>query len=167
MSITLTFQSQTAEEALRDFRIIMDALVKGDPLPPMQEQPNREHREPVQQEVIDPPAKKTRARKDKEPVQIDIEQSIAEAPPLAAAPAEATDGPSSEPDASSPSAPAAAPDIETVRAKLKALGATDGLGHDAVFDLLGKYGAKNASTVPEDKRAEVIAKIDALMAEVA
>lgn len=55
------------------------------------------------------------------------------------------------------------PDIEDLRAKLKKLGATDGLGHDKVFELLGKYGAKNASTVAEDKRAALIADIDALL----
>lgn len=56
------------------------------------------------------------------------------------------------------------PDLDTVRAKLKALGATDGLGHDKVFEVLGKYGAKNASTVPEDRRAELVTEIDALIA---
>lgn len=56
------------------------------------------------------------------------------------------------------------PDLETVRAKLKSLGATEGLGHDKVFEVLGKYGAKNASTVPEGRRAEIVAEIDALIA---
>jgi hypothetical protein len=53
-----------------------------------------------------------------------------------------------------------------VRAKLKQMGATDGLGHDKVFEVLGKYKATNASGVPEGKRAELIAEIDALLAGV-
>jgi hypothetical protein len=58
------------------------------------------------------------------------------------------------------------PDIEVVRAKLKQLGATEGLGHDKVFEVLGKYSAKNASTVPEGRRAELVAEIDGLIAGV-
>jgi hypothetical protein len=58
------------------------------------------------------------------------------------------------------------PDIEVVRAKLKQLGATEGLGHDKVFEVLGKYSAKNASTVPEARRAELVAEIDGLIAGV-
>jgi hypothetical protein len=55
--------------------------------------------------------------------------------------------------------PAKAPDIEAVREKLKAMGAK--LGTDAVFELLGKFAAKKASDVPDDKRAALIADIDA------
>lgn len=52
------------------------------------------------------------------------------------------------------------PDIEAVRASLKALGSAENHGTDAVFALLEQYGAKNASTVPEDKRADLIAAIN-------
>lgn len=54
--------------------------------------------------------------------------------------------------------------LEDTQAALKRLAATDNFGHEAVFKVLGKYGAKNGATVPEDKRAALIAEIDALLA---
>lgn len=54
------------------------------------------------------------------------------------------------------------PSVEELREKLKALGA---VSHELVFELLGKHGAKNASTVPPEKRAEVIAAVDAKLKE--
>jgi hypothetical protein len=57
------------------------------------------------------------------------------------------------------------PDIEAVRHALKTLGAADGFGHDKVFEVLGEYKATNASTVPEARRAELIAEIEAMLKE--
>lgn len=48
--------------------------------------------------------------------------------------------------------------IEDLRGKLKALG--EKKGHDAVFKLLEDFGAKNASSVPAEKYADVVAQID-------
>jgi hypothetical protein len=54
------------------------------------------------------------------------------------------------------------PDVDAVRAKLKELGA---VSHEKVFEVLSKFGAKNASTVPPEKRAEVIAAVEAELKE--
>lgn len=54
------------------------------------------------------------------------------------------------------------PPIDEVRAALKKLASNK--GDDEVFKLLGEFKAKNASAVPEEKRAEVIAKVDELCA---
>lgn len=54
------------------------------------------------------------------------------------------------------SEPAAVPDIKDVRDALKALASAK--GEDAVFKLLEKFNSKNASGLPEDKRAAMIAE---------
>lgn len=77
--------------------------------------------------------------------------------PKADAPAETKPEPEPEVKAEEPKAH---PDIEALRDALKRLASAEGHGADAVFELLGQYGVKNASTLPEDKRAEVIAKIN-------
>lgn len=53
------------------------------------------------------------------------------------------------------------PPVDDVRAALKKLASEK--GDDAVFGLLKDFKAKNASTVPEDKRAELIAKVAELV----
>lgn len=76
------------------------------------------------------------------------------APPAgqkAAAPAPAK----AEPKAEEPKADAA-PTVEDVRAALKEL--ADNLGREAAIGLLKESGYKNASAIPEGKRAEFIAK---------
>ena len=137
MSISVTVSGDTTDAIIADLKRIFPSLLAGTALPPMQEQPSRE---PAPQEVIPPKERKSRTTKPKEPETIEGTVN--------------TD------------APAEIPDIELVRHKLKSLGSTDGLGHDKVFEVLGKYGAKNASTVPEDKRTELIAEIDGLIAGV-
>ncbi len=109
----------------------------------------------IEGEVI-PPAKKTRKAKDKAP------EVIANTPLADASSAEKTESvsTSSTTETSSTSASGASSvSIDDLRAKLMALSKTDG-GHDTVFGILGKFGAKNASTVPEDKRGEVVALVD-------
>lgn len=140
MSISVTVSGDNTDEIIADLKRIFPSLMAGTALPPMQEQPKRD--EPAPQQEVIPPAKETkkRAAKTKEPETIEGTVNKDE--------------------------PAEIPDIELVRHKLKSLGATDGLGHDKVFEVLGKYGAKNASTVPEARRAELIAEIDGLIAGV-
>lgn len=76
--------------------------------------------------------RKPRTKKD-EPKQVDLEEAIA-----------AKD-------------PKPAPPVQDVRDALQKLAKAK--GEDAVWNLLEKYKAKSASTVPEDKRAELIAEI--------
>lgn len=151
--------SGNVEEVLSDLQRLMPALLNGTPLPPMQEQPAR-----------DPEPVKPRSKKKDElaPLVKDAATSSTATDPNDAANAKETaSSDASKPEVSSGSVSTASPvDLDDVRAKLKTLGATDGLGHDKVFELLGKYGAKNASTVPEDKRADLIADIDAALASV-
>lgn len=174
MSITVTFANDTADGILSDLQRIFPALVAGTPLPPMQDQPVREPatapKEPT--EVI--PPKKTRGAAAKLAAADKVIDETGEVvkdrdAPLADAPAAETrsSSASSEGEASSSASTAASVvDLDTLRAKLKQVGATDGLGHDKVFEILGKYGVKTASTVPEDKRADVVADLDAALAEV-
>jgi len=96
-------------------------------------------------EVIPPVEKKITRKKKSEPEtiegeakQIDLEEKIAETA-------------------------VEIPNIDEVRNMLKTVGATDGLGHDKVFEVLGKYNAKNASGIPEDKRQAVIDDCKALL----
>jgi hypothetical protein len=60
--------------------------------------------------------------------------------------------------------PAEVPSLDDVRGALMNLSKAEGHGSEAVFELLGAFGAKNASTVPEDKRAALIAAVTAKMA---
>lgn len=55
------------------------------------------------------------------------------------------------------------PTIDDLRAALKRLGAADGFGHDAVIKLLDDLKAKNASSIPEDQRAGVIARVGEML----
>ena len=50
-----------------------------------------------------------------------------------------------------------APSLDDLRAMLQKLGAEK--SHDAVYEVLGEFGVKKASEVPEGKRAEVIEKV--------
>lgn len=163
MTISFHLECATADEVLHDLQRLFPHLMSGATpgLPPMQEQPKREP-EPVKSgEIIEPAPKKTRGKKDKEPETIEAaplpDASTVVDTPSASTPSEA------ETSTTSASSAPSVPELDDVRAKLKTLGATDGLGHDKVFELLGKYGAKNASTVPEDKRAALIAEIDELL----
>ena len=160
MPITLSVTHDTAGGVIAEVKELLG--LNG--LPPMQEQPKD-----------DPQPQKTRTRKGKE----------AEAPKEADTAGEsAVGGANSATDASASTASqttsgtasastetqsgggatSEVPNIDDLRASLKKLGATDGFGADKVFEVLGKYGAKNASTVPEDKRAEVIKAIDDMLA---
>lgn len=58
-----------------------------------------------------------------------------------------------------------APSLDDLRAKLQTLGTEK--SHDAVYEVLKQFGAKKASEVAEDKRAEVIEAIDAKLKEAA
>lgn len=91
--------------------------------------------EPIEGEII-PPKKEAKPPKEKaKPKQTDIEDAIKEAKP---------------------------PSVGDVREKLMALSKSK--GDDVVWELLGEFGVKKASDIPDDKRAEVIAKIDGLLA---
>lgn len=140
--ISVTFNNETADGMIADLQRIFPSLLAGAGLPPMAEQPSRE---PAPAE---PKERKPRAKKDDAPK----EEAKADA------------GESSETGNPPPDGPSEVPDIEVVRAKLKQMGATDGLGHDKVFEVLGKYKATNASSVPTEKRADLIAEIDTLLA---
>lgn len=151
MSISLTINASCVGELHAELRNLLPGQ-----LPPMQEQP-RENREPLPESNVkeiepeqiprDPPKeRKPRAKKPEEVKTEDKGESS---------------GVETVDDAGSASN--AIPDIEDLRARLKTLGATEGMGHDKVFEVLGKYGAKNASTVPEEKRAACIAEIDNLL----
>lgn len=172
--ISVTINAETPDALLSDLQRVFPSLLAGTPLPPMQEQP-KENREPLPPENVKeielPKERKSRAKKEAG------EASAGEQTTLTSAPAAETNSSGkSEPEASTDQAAQASadgaasgadtPDIELVRAKLKQLGATDGLGHDKVFEVLGKCKATNASSVPPEKRAELIAEIDALLAGV-
>lgn len=167
----ISIDGETTEDAIAEFKRVFNGLCSGEssyPTAANEALKNAAAGDDVKTgEIIEPEKPKTtRKKKDKEPVTIDNDAK-AETDPLADA-STADSQPSStssEPETSSESASNApsVPDIEAVRAVLKKLGATDGLGTEKVFELLGKYGAKNASTVPEDKRAELIAEIEELL----
>lgn len=111
------------------------------PTQPVQIPPAENADAPKTGEVISPKERKKRepkaeTEKPSEPVQIDLEEKIAEAK---------------------------LPSIEDLRGKLRELGKAK--DHDTVFKLLDSFGVKNASSVPAEKRAEVIAAIDAKLAE--
>jgi len=156
MTISLTIDSETPEGLMADIRTLFPSA-----LPPMQEQPSRE---PLPPENV----KERKTRKPKEDAKADAGEPAPAAEDGSASSKESSSAPSTDPVSSEPSNDAASvPDIEDLRARLKTLGATEGLGHDKVFEVLGKYGAKNASTVPEAKRATCIAEIDGLLAKLA
>lgn len=152
----VNIDGETTDEAIAEFRKVFGALLGDTPRTTA----------PLTGEVLDlaPKPARGRTKKDKEPET--IEGTANPLPDASSAEKTESDSTASSAEKSDTSASSASsiPDLDTVRAKLKALGATDGLGHDKVFEVLGKYGAKNASTVPEDKRAELIAEIDTLLA---
>lgn len=144
-------QLQGAVGALRVAAVGMPEAAKPvEPAPAAEQtktEPTVEHIADDKVEVISPDTKvdtKKRGKKAAEPVQIDIEQSIAEAK-QDAPPTDRFLGEEGK---------------EPVRQALKKLAAEK--GDDEVWKLLSEYKAKSASTVPEDKRAELIARIDAL-----
>lgn len=155
-----TISANTAEEAIAEMKLLAAALGGG--LPPMQEQPIREPAPPVNDNVTTTntarPGDKPGSRTRKKDAATSAEASSTETTsPTEAKSADADTG------AAATASPSEIPDIELVRAKLKQMGATDGLGHDKVFEVLGRYKATNASTVPEARRAELIAEIDELL----
>lgn len=168
MPISLHLDANTPLELLSDLRDLFPGLG----LPPMQEQPAA-NREPLPAENVKEVEAPRRTRRtkaemaaEKEAAEGDKGESAPVTPETsdsstASSSAASTDQQSDEPskDAEQP-----VPDIEDLRARLKTLGATEGFGTDKVFEVLGKYGAKNASTVPEEKRAACIAEIDGILA---
>lgn len=131
-------------ETVDDFRVNF-ANVLGVFLPllrPVQSPPTQPELPTDEKAEPDAPEKTERRTRKKaepaEPKQIDIEDAIEEKKEREA------------------------PDIETVRAKLKELAAAQ--GHDPVYTLLNSFGVKNASAIPVEKRAEFVAKIDELIA---
>lgn len=169
MPISLTINSDTPDGLLADIRTLFPSA-----LPPMQEQPVREpapmRGAPTADPTADPkPERKTRTKKTEElppesvkPVEAKTEASGEQRAPDTSASEQVSTDASSKSSEKSPSSDAI-PDIEDLRARLKTLGATEGFGTDKVFEVLGRYGAKNASTVPEEKRAACIAEIDELL----
>ena len=154
MAINFTISHDTVEQAIADMKTLAFALGGG--LPPMQEQP-KENRDPAPAEP--PKERKPRARKAD-----DKEEAKAEAgEQTASGSTDATSASTENPSPGGETTKAEIPDIEAVRHALKTLGAADGFGHDKVFEVLGRYKATNASTVPEDRRAELIAEIEALL----
>lgn len=163
MSVT----GDDADHAIEEFRKVFGALVGALPTVtggaiagaqcdfnthrqyPQAEEPQ------VGGEVI-PPVKKTRKAKDKAPEVID-NTPLADA--SSAEKAESVSTSSTTETSSTSASGVSSVSIDDLRAKLMALSKTDG-GHDTVFGILGKFGAKNASTVPEDKRGEVVALVD-------
>lgn len=163
--ISVTFNAETPDALLSDLQRIFPHLLAGTPLPPMAEQPNRD---PAPAE----PAKRTRKTKEEKEAAGEPASGGSQTTSNPDAEGSQSNGSTASSTAAStePPSPSGAtaevPDIELVRAKLKQLGATDGLGHDKVFEVLGRYKATNASSVPTEKRAELIAEIDALLAGV-
>lgn len=156
---------------LSDLQRLFPSLVAGTALPPMQEQP-RENREPLPEPNVKEiePSKQRKPRTPKaEPAAEEVKtEDKGESTASASTDAAKTASPSeSETNTASTDSPSPTgetiPDIEDLRARLKTLGATEGFGHDKVFEVLGKYDAKNASTVPVEKRAACIAEIDDLL----
>ena len=165
----INVDGETAQHAIDELRQVFGALMAGQPFTPTAANEALKQAAAADDvkhgEIIEPEKKTTRkSKKDKEPETIDgkAEAPLSDASTAGKTPSAST---SSEQDNSTTSASDASsvPDIDAVRTALKTLGATDGLGTDKVFELLGKYGAKNASTVPEDKRAELIAEIEELL----
>ncbi|TWA89545.1 hypothetical protein [Bradyrhizobium stylosanthis] len=166
MPISMTFSNESADGILADLQRIFPALVSGGQLPPMQEQPaaNREPLPESNVKEIEPKPCKSRTPKEETGKKDDapsVAESSTEAASSTATTSAAGDTGAASETTASPSD--AIPDIEDLRARLKTLGATEGFGHDKVFEVLGKYGAKNASTVPEEKRADCIEEIDELL----
>lgn len=162
MSITFSITSEDADAMLADLRRVFPALVAGSALPidlrvagnglpPMQEQPNRDPAPAKTGEVLDPPPKTKKDKTTKKGETIDaVPLSNSSSENAADNSAGATGG---ETDI---------PSLDDLRAKLMALGKVEG-GHEKAFALLEKVGAKSASTVPEAKRAEVIAEVNKLL----
>lgn len=158
-----TISTNTAEEAIAEMKLLATALGGG--LPPMQEQP-KENREPSPANDDKPKERKPRAKKD--------ESAAGESAPASTDASDAAKSATTGTTTPSPTSSEEIPDIEVVRAKLKQMGATDGLGHDKVFETLAHYKskdddkqpAKSASTLrPADYNA-LIAEIDGLLASV-
>lgn len=183
--ISMTFQNETADAVLDDLRRIFPHLVAGTSLPKEAAPVTLTAVEAPEVAVVEEkpePTPRTRKKKD------DKESSGTSAPASSEGGTEAplSDAASAEtkPSASTASAEekstasasdaASVPDIEDVRAKLKTLGATDGYGHDKVFEVLAHYKnkedpkavAKSASTMRPADYAALITEIDALLAEV-
>jgi hypothetical protein len=159
----INIDGETADDAIAEFRKVFGALsapvgvVAAGPLVTAE----ATGAAPKDGEVIQP--KKT--RKSKADKEAESTAPLADASSAGMTESASTSSTAESSDTSASTASSEdVPDLDTVRTKLKKLGATDGLGHDKVFEVLGKYGAQNASTVPEDKRAAVIAEIDELLA---
>lgn len=89
---------------------------------------------PLDGEVI-PPARRTRAKKDDKPEQVDLEEAIAEKVEKV-------------------------PPVEDLRNALIKMAQTDGFGTEAARKYLTDAGAQKPSEVPEDERAAIIASIN-------
>lgn len=153
MSISLTIDADSYDDLISDIRRVMSG---GAGLPPMQEQP-KGNRDPAPVNDNPKPRKPRGAKTEDHTKEVKDESAAGESS------ASASTDVATETDVSTASSTAEIPDIENVRAILKRLGATDGFGHDKVFEVLGKYKATNASSVPEARRAELIAEIEALL----
>lgn len=170
MPISLTVSNESADLVLADLQRLFPSLVAGTQLPPMQEQP-RENREPLPEsnvKEIEPApvnTRGTRRTKPKEDAKAPEGEPSSENTTTKEEKPAAVEQSTEDDSSKSPSAPdtSTVPDIDDLRARLKTLGATEGFGHDKVFEVLGKYDAKNASTVPETKRAACIAEIDEML----
>lgn len=144
MTIKIEVTGETATAAVQDLLMLANTFTRGI-APPQVASPPTQPEQPKAdvkpaEKVVDKP-KTTRAKKDDkptEPKQTDIEEKIAE---------------------TTAGEKLAMPPIEDVRAALQSLAKSK--GDDAVWELLSEYKAKNASTIPEEKRAEVIEKIRA------
>lgn len=158
----INIEGETTDEAIAEFRKVFGALVGASVGvgAPADNQPAA-----IEGEVIPPAPKKTRAKKDSGPLSGGKETSLTNTPSEKSA-STASQQTLAGPDATlADASDASSVSIDDLRAKLMALSKTDG-GHDKVFAILGKVGAKNASTVPEDKRAEVVALVDEALAGV-
>lgn len=175
--ISMTFQNETADAVLDDLRRIFPHLVAGTSLPkeaaPVTLTAVQAPEVAVVEEKPEPTPRTRKKKDDKESSgtsALASSEGGTEAPLSDAASAEmkpsASTASAEEKSAASASDAASVPALDDVRAQLQKLGATEGLGHDKVFETLAKYGAKNASTVPEDKRAALITEIDSLLSEV-
>jgi hypothetical protein len=156
MTISVNITNESADGLLDDLRRIFPALVAGGPLTPAQPATQE------QPQAAEPRSERKPRSSSKKDAATSAEASSTEKTSSTGTASTAADTGAADIASPSEAAPEI-PDIEDLRAKLKTLGATDGFGHDKVFEVLGKYNAKNASTVPEARRAECINEIDALL----
>lgn len=139
MSVTFTITNDTAEETLRDLKIISRGLVSTEAAAPASEEAPKPDKPKNNRSTTKPADKPEPKQPDPEPEQSEED--------------------SQEPEGAAEENGEQAPTVVELRAKAQEVGSTPD-AKKAIKDLLNKYECKSISDIPEDKRADFMADLD-------